>query len=172
MAKRKRSRSFFGNLVSFPQVGSLKDYNPLGKQVNSTDVVVGAALGMAGGAAVKVGINKLDEVIGGKLPSFVRNYIGPISTFGAGALAYMLFRKKNQSRANGYLVGATMAAVVPMGWQILKDTLPEYFSGLVSVDYGLLTSENEYAGLLVDDPSMNGLAAYAAADDVDILDAA
>lgn len=172
MARRKR-RSFFGSLVSFPQVGALKDYNPLGKTVNSTDVLLGAAVGMAGGAVVKMGINKLNEAIGGKLPAFVLNYIGPISTFGAGALAYMVRRKSKPAQASGLLVGATMAAVVPLGWQILRDSFPQYFSGLVNVDYGMLTTEaDSYSGLLVDDPSMNGLAAYSMADDVDVLDAA
>jgi hypothetical protein len=170
MARRRRH---YGDLVSFPAVGSLKDYNPLGRSVNSTDVLVGAGIGMAGGVLVRKGINfaidKLNMSPTSPFTNFLNDYSSPIATFLAGAAAAMVFRKKSAARATGYLVGATLAAAVPLGWTLIAKT---GFAGLVDVNYGLLTQENDLAGLLVDDPSMAGLAAYSEPDDVDILDAA
>lgn len=170
MARRKRS--VFGSLVSFPSVGGITEYNPLGKQVNSTDLFVGAAIGMAGGVMVKKGlyfaIDKLNMSPTNPVVNFVDQYSGPISSILAGVAAYMVQRKTNKGRATGHLIGAALVGVAPIGWTLLAKS---GFAGLVDVNYGLLTDE-AMNGMIVDDPGMNGLAAYSMADDVDILDAA
>lgn len=176
MARRRhrRRRRGFGDLVSLPALGGFKlpkarDLNPLGKSVNTTDVAIGAAIGMGGGALVKIAVNKLDEWSGGKVPGFLRSYLGPISTVLAGLLAASFV--KNEGKRKSYYVGAFFAGAVPLAWAFLARQFPAYFSDLVDVNLGLVVNE-DYAGLLVDEPGMAELAAYSFPDDEDILDAA
>ena len=148
MAKRRRRRGF-GSYVSIPSLGNLKEVNPLGKSVNSTDVLVGAAIGLAGGAFVKMGISKLDVATGGKVPAFVKSYVGPISTFLAGVASYYVAKKmmKKPGRGTGYLVGATSAAVAPLVWEGLKAAAPNTFNDYVAVSpLGLLTQDAGMSG--------------------------
>jgi hypothetical protein len=173
--RRRRHRRGFGDLVSVPSLSGLKvpklrDLNPLGKSVNSTDLVFGAAVAMGGGVLVKMGLNKLNEVIGGKFPAFILNYIGPISTLLAGIVAGQILQKGR--KFNAYYTGAVLAAGVPFAWQTLRDFAPAYFSDYVSIPgMGLMVDEG-YAGLMVDDPGMADLAAYSTNDEEDILSAA
>lgn len=155
MARRRRRRSHrsrrYGGLVSLPSLGGIKEYNPLGKTVKSTDVLVGVAIGLLGGFGVTWGLNKLDGMLrkpdgSGGLPSFVLAYMGPISSLGAGILAYALQRKRNRTRGTGHLVGAVAAGVVPTALRTAFPNMADY----VSMDLG------GYGGLLVDNPSVAG----------------
>lgn len=139
--KRHRRRSHFGGYITVPSFGSIKEYSPLGKSVNSTDVLVGAGVGLVGGAFVKMGISKLDVATGGKVPGFVKTYVGPISSFVAGVAAYMVQRKKNRNRATGHLVGAALVAASPIVWETLKKAAPNFFNDYVAVSYGALTAD-------------------------------
>ena len=151
MARRKhhkRRSGGFGDYVSIPSFGGLvKDINPLGKSLKSTDVLIGAAIGMAGGAFVKLGIGKLDVSTGGKMPAVVKQYVGPISTFLAGLAMYVVERKKNAARAQGHLFGATLAALSPLYWAGLKSVAPTYFNDYVTVSpFGILTADQGMGG--------------------------
>lgn len=138
MAKRKHHRRHhhkgFGEFVTVPTLGDLKEYNPLSKNVNSTDVFVGAGLGLAVGAAIKLGVNKINVSMTkadgtGGLPAAVMTYAGPISTFLAGLLLYMTQRKANRGRAEGQFIGATLAAATPVYWSVLGQYGPKLSNG-------------------------------------------
>ncbi len=158
--RHRRSRRY-GDLVSMPSLGGITEYNPLGKTVRSTDVAVGAAIGMLGGMGVKWLLAKLNaslakvdaagNLVGG-LPAPILNYLGPISTVGAGALAYMFQRKKNRLRGTGHFVGAVLAGVVPAGWQMVRAQFPDLADYVTMELSGL-----GYAGLLVDSPQISGV---------------
>lgn len=161
MARKSRRRSRgFGDYVSLPSLNGLaKDINPLGKSVRSTDVLLGAALGMAGGSIVKMGISKLDVMTGGKVPAFVKTYVGPISTFLAGVGLYIFSRKKNAQRAQGHLFGATLAAASPLYWEGLKAVAPTYFNDYVAVSpFGVLTQDQPFGVLTADNSRQFGAA--------------
>lgn len=157
---RRRRHSGFGDYVSLPSFGGLvKDINPLGKSLKSTDVLLGAALGMAGGSLVKMGISKLDLATSGKVPAVVKTYVGPISTFLAGLALYVVQRKKNPSRAQGHLFGATVAALSPLYWEGLKSVAPTFFNDYVQISpFGVITQDQMSGfGVITQDAQMRGL---------------
>ena len=161
MAHSKR-RGFRG-YVSVPSLGGLKEYNPLGKHVSSTDVLAGAGLGLALGAVVKYLLNTLNTSLGGKIPTQIMSSAGPISTFVAGVGLYMFQRKAKKSRAEGHFVGATLAAGAPLFWGALGKFGPKmadgtpFFSDYVSVPgFGLLTADKPYGLLTADNAQMSG----------------
>lgn len=171
---RRRRHRRYGSYVS---VGDLKALNPLGKHVGSTDLFVGAGLGLALGAAIKLGLNKLNLSLKksdgtGGIPASVLAYAGPISTFLAGLGLYFVQKKllKKSGKilgihygagaAQGHLVGATLAALAPVYWTTLgkygpklKDGTP-FFSDYVMTPYGMLSADQPY-GLLTSDASPN-----------------
>jgi len=166
MARRHhRRRHRYGDpLVSMPSFGDLKNLNPLGKSVNSTDVLLGAGIGVVGGAAVKYVTNM--AIAPASQPTFLQTYMGPISSIGAGIAAFLLLKKKSSQKATGVLTGAILAGVVPAVFAQLKASMPAYFSGygdpLVRMPSynGLLTaSPTPYAGLLTASPTP-GYAGY------------
>jgi len=168
---RRRRRRGFGDYVSVPlglgkfKLPSVKGLNPLGKSVNSTDVLVGSFIGLGGGAFVRMGVSRFWPTA----PAFITNYIGPISTVAAGVIASMFV--KSDQRKKGYLVGAVSAAVVPLGWGLLQRQFPQFFADYIDVNYGLLTDVSPMGsmGLLVDEGSANlsSLAAYAMGNNED-----
>jgi hypothetical protein len=160
---RRRRRRGFGGYVSVPGFGSLKQLNPLGKTVRSTDVAVGAGLGLALGSVVKYLLNTLNVSIGGKIPASIMSYASPISTFLAGVGLYWFQRKSKRARADAHLVGASLAAGAPIFWKLLGDFGPKmadgtpFFSDYVSVPtFGLLTADQPY-GLLTRDTAFSGV---------------
>jgi hypothetical protein len=166
---RRRHRGF-GDYVSIPSLSGLaKDVNPLGKSFKSTDVLLGVALGMAGGSLVKMGIGKLDVSTGGKVPAMVKQYVGPISTFLAGLGLYLVQRKKNSARAQAHLFGATIAAFSPLYWEGLKSIAPSYFNDYVTVSpFGVLTADQGMGGYGVLTQDSGGLG-YSTDDEYDAL---
>lgn len=161
-SKRHRRHRRYGGYVSVPSLGALKDYNPLGKHVNSTDVLVGAGLGLALGAVVKLGLNKANVATGGKFPAFIMSYAGPISTFLAGVALYAFQRKSKHARAQGHLVGAALAAAAPVYWTALGQYGPKmadgtpFFSDYVMTSYGLLTPDQPFGLLTADGAGFHG----------------
>jgi hypothetical protein len=142
-----------------PSFGAGAEYNPLNKHVNSTDVMIGAGIGVAGGGVVMYAVKKFWPTA----PSFVMGNLGAISIVGAGLAAHMLFRKKSKSRAEGYLVGAATVAIIPALWTNVKPMLPatvqQYFGDPVIAmpSYGgFLTRSPQplmgYRGLLTASP--------------------
>jgi hypothetical protein len=172
MARKRRRR--YGGLVSLPSLSGLKstakEFSPLNKSVNSTDVLVGAGVGIVGGALVKIGMEKLDTALGGKLPDFVKQYAGPISAFLAGAGAYYFQRKSKKSRGTGHLVGASIAAILPIAQGLATAYLP--FGSLVDVNLGLPIDDG--VGMMIDEGmgDLGSLAAYSMNDEEDVLEAA
>lgn len=142
--------------MTMPSFGDVKEWNPLNKHINSTDVLVGAGIGLAGGGLVMY----LQRTYWPTAPSFVSQYAGPLSAIVAGAGAYSLFRRKSRSKAQGYFAGAVAIGVVPFVYAMAKAQLPtsvtQYFGDPVSVMPsfgGLLTrSPGPYGGLLTASP--------------------
>lgn len=154
---RKRHRGYFGAPV-------LKNLNPFGKTVHSTDVVVGAFAGLAVGAGVKYLLNKANVALGGKMPAFIMTYAGPISTFLGGVALYVTqtrFLKKSgklfgSAHAAGHLAGASVAALAPVYWSLLGSYGPKmadgtpFFSDYVMSPYGALTTDTRLGGYTQD----------------------
>lgn len=165
MARRRHHRRHhrgFRGYVSVPSFGSLKEYSPLGKNVKSTDVLVGAGLGLALGAVVKYLLNTLNVSIGGKIPAQIMANAGPVSTFLAGVALYVFQRKAKKGRAEGHFVGASLAAATPIYWGLLGSYGPKmadgtpFFSDYVQVpSYGRLTADQPL-GLLTADMQYRG----------------
>jgi len=164
MARHRRRHRRYHGYISVPSFGGIaKDINPLGKHVGSTDVMVGAGLGLAGGAGVKYLLNKLNVATGNKFPALIMQYAGPLSTFLAGVALYVFQRKAKRSRAEGHLVGASLAAIAPIFWTTLGKFGPKmadgtpFFSDYIMVPYGLLTAEGGRGyGMLSPDQSFRG----------------
>lgn len=117
---RRRHRRFGDPIISLPSFGDAKEYNPLGKTVNSTDVAIGAGIGLAGGGLLMY----LQRTYWPTAPAFVTQYAGPLSAIGAGLAAHAMYRKKSKGRAEGYLVGAAIVGVVPVVYGMVKTALP------------------------------------------------
>jgi hypothetical protein len=154
--RHHRRRRYGDPVISMPSFGRMSDLNPLGKHVNSTDVLVGAGIGLAGGGLVMYGVRRFWP----SPPSFVTQYSGPLSAIAAGAVAYTLFQKKSKSRALGYFAGAVAIGAIPFVYSMVKSALPasvtQYFGDPVIAmpSYGgLLTrSPGPLAGLLTASP--------------------
>lgn len=139
-----------------PSFGSLRDLNPIGKTVNSTDVMVGAAIGLAGGGLVMYGVRRFWP----NPPAVVTRFSGPLSAFAAGVAAYSLTRRKSPGRAKGYLAGAVAIGAIPVVYATVKAALPtsvtQYFGDPViampSFGSFLTRSPGPYAGLLTASP--------------------
>ena len=151
-----------------PSFGDAKDLNPLGKTVNSTDVLIGAAVGLVGGGLVNYGIRTYWT----GAPAMVQQYAPVLTPVAAGFGAYAFLRRKSKARAQGILAGAVAIGVIPYLWgQIVKPALPasvtQYFGDpVVSMPGfgGLLTrSPGGYHGLLTASPGGGAFAALPAA---------
>ncbi len=146
--RRRRRRRYGDPVISMPSFGAGAEYNPLNKHINSTDVFVGAGIGVAGGGVVMYGVKKFWPTA----PAMVMNNLGALSAVGAGLAAHALFRKKSKSRAEGYLVGAAVIAIVPAIWGAVKPMLPptvqQYFGDPVIA----MPSYSGYGGFLTRSP--------------------
>jgi len=155
-AHHRRHRRFGDPVISMPHLGDPGDLNPFGKTINSTDVMVGAGVGLAGGGLVMYGIRTYWPTA----PAMVTQYGGAISATVAGLAAYLLLHKKSKPRAQGYLAGAVAVGVIPPIWKMIHDALPTsvktYFGDpVISMPSyrGLLTaSPGPMAGLLTASP--------------------
>lgn len=164
MARRRRRRGF-GSYLTVPGLsGIVKDLNPLGATVRVNDLLLGAGVGAAGGAVVKMGINQTG--IGAKLPAFVSNNIGPVSTILAGVGGYLFFKKKNAAKAKGILYGAMLAGLIPVGWNTLRAQFPTYFGDYLTVP-ALGEVVSAPMGMLVEEgsPALNALGAIHDSDE-------
>ena len=155
MARHRRRRHFRDPVISMPSFGSLRDWNPLNRTVNSTDVLVGAGIGLAGGGLVMYGLRTYWPTA--PIPA---QYVGLVSSVVAGGAAYSLMKRKSPGRAAGYFAGAVAMGVVPVVWAMIKSALPasasSYFGDPVIAMPsfgGLLTrSPGPLAGLLTSSP--------------------
>lgn len=157
MARHRRRRRRFGDpVISMPSFGKLSDLNPLGKHVNSTDVLAGAAVGLAGGGLVMYGVRRFWPTA----PAFVMQYSGPLSAVTAGGIAYAFLRRKSPNRALGVFAGAVAIGVIPVLYSTVKSSLPasvsQYFGDpVISMpSFGSLITRapGPYGGLLTASP--------------------
>lgn len=162
----------------------------LNKSVNSTDVLVGAGVGILGALAARYAYNKLDPATLAKLPSFLPKAMPLLGAVAAGGLAYALQRKRNPSRALSHLIGAAAGGVALTAWEQIrawKDSKGNQpFADIVSMaldGYGVLVQDGynpplNGLGYPINDPQVAGYAdnpalaeiAYASMnDDVDVV---
>jgi hypothetical protein len=138
-------------VISLPTFGNAKEYNPLGKTVNSTDVAIGAGIGLAGGGLLMYAQRQFWPTA----PAIVSQYAGPLSAIGAGLAAHAFYRKKSASRAQGYLVGAAVVGVVPLLYGMVKSALPANMQSYFGDPVVALPS---FRGMIVKSPrAFNGL---------------
>ena len=143
-------------VISMPSFGDAKEYNPFNKHVNSTDVIIGAGIGLAGGGLVNYGLTRFWPT----RPAMIGTYAPAITPIVAGLVAYSFFRKKSKSRAEGYFAGAVAVGLAPTVWGMVKDALPvnvrSYFADPVIAmpSYGgfLTRSPQPLMGLLTASP--------------------
>lgn len=155
MARRRRRRSY-GAMVRVPGLGFL------GQQVNSTDVALGAGLGLLGTLVLKGAGNKYLTF----LPDAVRKGSPLIGGALTGAAAWYWQKSTAPSRANAYLAGAVLAGASIQAWDILKTQFPGGLGDVVSLRfngnrYGVFIDERtpsvgpggaSMGGLLIDEP--------------------
>jgi hypothetical protein len=179
MARHRRRRRRYGSYVTIPSLGNLKQFNPLGKSVRSTDVLVGAGLAVAASTFVKMGLEKLNEAVGGKIPVMIMAQAGPLSTFLAGVALFVA--QKKSARGTAHLVGASAVAASAFFWGLLKSYGPTkadgtpMFSDYVRVpSLGLLTADapgsSGFGLLTADAAGSSGFRGYG--DELDIFNAA
>ena len=155
-AHHRRRRRYGDPVISMPSFGDAKEYNPFNKHVNSTDVIIGAGIGLAGGGLVNYGLMKFWPT----RPAVIGTYAPAITPILAGLVAYSFFRKKSKSRAEGYFAGAVAVGIAPTVWGMVKSALPAsvstYFADPVIAmpSYGgfLTRSPGPMAGLLTASP--------------------
>lgn len=138
--------SRYGSMVRIPGLGTLN------KQVNTTDVLIGAALGFGGTLAIKAFSGKF---LGAKVPDILLKgspLVGGILTGGA---LYMMQKDKNRSKADAHLFGAILAGAAVQTWDTLKTQFPSTLGDVVSLRF---QGRNGY-GVFVDErtPGMGGL---------------
>jgi len=160
MAKHRRRRRHrrMGSMVEIPGLGMF------GKSVNTTDVLMGAALGFGGTLLLKGLGNKL---LGGKVPDTLLKGSPLVGGLLVGAGLWAVNRK-NKSKANAQLFGALLAGGSVQAWDVLKTSFPDGLGDVVSLKmgsynpYGVFVDEKTpaigpggaaYNGLIVDDES-------------------
>lgn len=168
MARRHRRRHRrYGDYVSVPlgfgkmKLPNLKSLNPLGKHVNTTDLIVGAFVTLAGGVFIKKGLDRFWPTA----PAFVQQYGAPLSTLLAGATAFIVL--KNKARATGWFAGSVMASLVPLGWAMVQSKVTA-LQDYTSIQYGYPVDVGPM-GLLVNEskPSLSAMAGFAMGDEDD-----
>lgn len=158
----RRHRRRYHGIVKIPGLGFLN------KSVNSTDLLIGAGVGLAGTAVAKWA-----------LKTFMPAAPTPVAGYGAfdvssalkyatpllggaivGTAAYFLQKKGNPSRATGHLVGALAAGASVTVMDVLRDQVPQYFGDVVRLPMngmGILVNERAprgMQGLIVNEPGV------------------
>jgi len=140
-------------------------------EVEGTDVILGAVIGLIGGAFIQGVFNKMLEksTMDPKTKSFIAKVLPGLSSLGSGAGLYCA--QKKSKRGKGHLVGASALGAGLLTWDMLKGTplgLKLHLQGYndyVSVpglsayypSYG-----NQYGGVITDNPAgqLQGCNAY------------
>lgn len=142
-------------MVSIPGLGTLN------KSVNTTDVLLGAALGLGGTLVMKGLGNKL---LAGKAPDWLLKGSPLVGGIAVGGLLYALEGKKNRPKANAHLFGAVLAGASVQAWDVLKTQFPEGLGDVVSLKFSGYGRGGRYGSVIVDErtPSVGpGGASYA-----------
>lgn len=129
-------------VVSFPDLG---DYGIMNYEVNSTDVIVGAGIGLLGvGAAKMINAKLLTDAAGiSKLPGFLVPMMPLLGGLLGGTAAFMFQKNSNPNRGKGHMVGAigAGAAVTAMDYLRTSESTKEYFADVVSLPFGVITRD-------------------------------
>lgn len=132
MARRRRRLSGFAALSG-----------ALDQSVKPTDVLVGAAAGVAGVALAKLALTKLQGMSfmqGKVIPDIVTDLVPAVGAAGVGAALY--FAQKKSGRAAGHLAGAVATGLAISGAGLgAKYGIPG-LSGVVSVNLGALVTRS------------------------------
>lgn len=141
--------------------------NPLAaKPVVSTDVLVGAAIGVVGQQLVAKAFKKFAPA------SLQTNQlVGNVLFYGGGAIAglvaYFAQRNQNHGRATGHFIGALAATSVVAATNVVSTKIPG-LSDLVEIqmnDYGLAVQDPRFSALIEEPAQLqayNDMAAMAA----------
>ena len=116
---RKHRRHHMRGLVRFPGLGRLPS---LSGSVKTQDVLIGAALGLAGSVGLQVGANKL-AAGGTNVPAFLTSGSPLVGGGVTAAGLYFLERKKNPARAAGHAIGAAVAGLAVWGFGMLQQAV-------------------------------------------------
>jgi len=137
----------------------LGEYGVFNYEVNSSDVLVGALIGLAGVGAAKLASSKLAL----SLPGIVVSAFPLIGASIGGVAAFMLQKNSNPNRGKGHMVGAITVGAGVTAMDVLRTSpsTQEYFSDVVTMRlgrYGVLTRDpsrirRQMAGVMVRDPS-------------------
>lgn len=162
MARRRRRG--YGAMVKVPGLGFL------GRNVNSTDVAIGAGIGLLGTLVLKGAGNKYLSF----LPAPLLKGSPLLGSALSGGLAYMWQRRTAPTRADAYLAGAVLAGASVQAWDILKTQFPSGLGDVVSLRfngnrYGVFIDERtpavgpggaSYNGVIVDEPNSRSMSDY------------
>jgi len=119
-------------LVDVPGLSDLSGYFPkvLGEKVNSTDVLVGAGLGMAASGALtwlanmlfapKPGGDLATEQNKVKMLGWAKKAMPLVGSFLSGTVLFAVQQKASPERAQGHAIGAMAAGVGLTTWDLLK----------------------------------------------------
>ena len=106
-----RHRRHYRGLVRFPGLGALS----MPSSVKPVDVVLGAALGLAGSAGLKMGASKIDAA-----PEILKSGSPLLCGAVTGAVLYLAQKKSNPGRAAGHALGAILGGVAIWGAGMLQ----------------------------------------------------
>lgn len=150
MARRRRRHRRYRGLGDLVQIPGLSDLPFVNRSVNSTDVLVGGAVGFVASKAVEGAAAKFGGATWVSMAGSVGKFM-PLLSSGAAAAALWYAQKKN-ARGTGHAVGALAAGVAMTAANLLRGQtfFGISFNEVVAVDLG------SYRGLLVND-SMGGM---------------
>src|SRR5258706_4175172 len=140
--RRRRSHRRYGSMVKIHGLGVLN------KSVNTTDVLVGAAVGLGGTLLLKGFGNKM---LAGTAPDWLLKGSPMVGGALAGGAMYFLGKKKNMAKANGHLFGALAAGASVQAWDVLKTSFPEGLGDVVSLKLGRYGNRYGKYGVFVDE---------------------
>lgn len=140
--RRRRSGRRFSAMVQIPGLGVLN------KQVNTTDVLVGGALGFAGSLALKGLGNKM---LAGTVPDFILKGSPLVGGLLTGGILYALSAKTNKAKANAHLFGALSYGAAVQAWDVLKTSFPEGLGDVVSLKLNRYGRYGGRMGVFVDE---------------------
>ncbi len=137
------------SMVRVPGLGLFK-----GGAGSASDVAIGAAIGVAGIAAIKFVVNKY---LADKMPALAMRALPALSGAVTGAALY--YGQKRSAKAKSHALGAALAGLAINVWDEVRAAVPD-LADLVSVRLNsyrgmLIDDRGGYNGMLIDDSSSN-----------------
>jgi hypothetical protein len=132
---------------------SLPNLNSFKGSVDAKDVVVGAAVGLAGSAGIRYALNQYGLM--SRVPTFAVRFLPSLTGIVAGAALFVA--QKGSARAKAHLVGSVTAGIAVNLWQEIQSQFPalqDYVSLNMPMS-GMLINDPRLQGMLVDDSARN-----------------